>query len=261
MSSLYSDADILRKNQEKENRLKRIQEAKDLDIKISRQLVHANREANEQIRQQEEYKGALEEYKNILQMIEELKKSKELYIQKQAESEIEKQKEQEQLRKNILETQEKKRQFEIFLKQKGIEASKYLRDMEEKKNRKHEELHRFERRKQTKEEENKKTKKVIDNYLIKKEKEMDEERMNAQNPGTMDVLYTITNPFHNNGNKIDYSTTRFHNVTVERHDNNLPNTLDLKISAFDKAKVEAENTKKIINDKNNRLKEFKKMKE
>ena len=67
MSSLYSDADILRKNQEKENRLKRIQEAKDLDIKISRQLVHANREADEQIRQQEEYKGALEEYKNIFE--------------------------------------------------------------------------------------------------------------------------------------------------------------------------------------------------
>jgi len=111
MSSLYSDADILRKNQEKENRLKRIQEAKDLDIKISRQLVHANREVNEQIRQQEEYKGALEEYKNILQMIEDLKKSKELYIQKQAESEIEKQKEQEQLYKNMLETKEKKRQF------------------------------------------------------------------------------------------------------------------------------------------------------
>ena len=133
MSSLYSDADILRKNQEKENRLKRIQEAKDLDIKISRQLVHANREADEQIRQQEEYKGALEEYKNILQMIEELKKSKELYIQKQAESEIEKQKEQEQLERIKLETKEKERQFKIFLKQKGIEASKYLKDMEEKK--------------------------------------------------------------------------------------------------------------------------------
>ena len=258
MSSLYSDADILRKNQEKENRLKRIQEAKDLDIKISRQLVHANREVDEQIRQQEEYKGALEEYKNILQMIEDLKKSKELYIQKQIESEIEKQKEQEQQNKNRLEMEEKRRQFEIFLKQKGIEASKYLKDLEEKKNRKHEELHRFERRKQTKEDENIKTKKVIDNYLIKKEKEMYEERMNAQNPGTMDVLYTITNPFHNNGNKIDYSTTRFHNVTVERHDNNLPNSLDLKINAFDKAKVEAENTKKILNDKNNRLKEFKK---
>ena len=258
MSSLYSDADILRKNQEKENRLKRIQEAKDLDIKISRQLVHANREVDEQIRQQEEYKGALEEYKNILQMIEDLKKSKELYIQKQIESEIEKQKELEQQNKNRLEMEEKRRQFEIFLKQKGIEASKYLKDLEEKKNRKHEELHRFERRKQTKEDENIKTKKVIDNYLIKKEKEMYEERMNAQNPGTMDVLYTITNPFHNNGNKIDYSTTRFHNVTVERHDNNLPNSLDLKINAFDKAKVEAENTKKILNDKNNRLKEFKK---
>ena len=74
----------------------------------------------------------------------------------------------------------------------------------------------------------------------------------------MDVLYKITNPFHNNGNKIDYSTTRFHNVTIERHDNNLKDEINLKINAFEKAKIEAENTKKLINDKNKKLKEFKK---
>ena len=256
MSSIYSDISI--KNQEKENRLKRIKEAKDLDIYWSKQIAQANRENEEIRKQQEEYKGAVEQYKNILLMIEELKRNKELYIKRQAESEIENEKEKQRQYEEMLLAQEKKRKFEIFLKQKGVEASNYLKEMQEEKNRQHEELHRCEKKKQTKFEENLKTKKVIDNYIIKREKEINEEKMNASNPGTMDVLYTITNPFHNNGNKIDYSTTRFHNVTVERHDNNLPNTLDLKINAFERARVEAENTKKILNDKNNKLKEFKK---
>ena len=256
MSSFYSD--LSRKNQEKENRLKRIKEAKDLDIQWSKQIVQANRENEEIRKQQEEYKGAIEEYRNIIQMMEELKKSKELYLQRQAESEIESEKEKQRQYEEMLRAQEKKRKFEIFLKQKGIEASNYLKDMQEEKNRQHEEIHRCEKKRQTKFDEKIKTKKVIDNYLVKKEKEINEEKMNALNPGTMDVLYTITNPFHNNGNKIDYSTTRFHNVTIERHDNNLPDTLDLKINAYEKAKVEAENTKKILAEKNNKLKEFKK---
>ena len=256
MSSFYSD--LSRKNQEKENRLKRIKEAKDLDIQWSKQIVQANREDEEIRKQQEEYKGAIEEYRNIIQMMEELKKSKELYLQRQAASEIESEKEKQRQYEEMLRAQEKKRKFEIFLKQKGIEASNYLKDMQEEKNRQHEEIHRCEKKRQTKFDEKIKTKKVIDNYLVKKEKEINEEKMNALNPGTMDVLYTITNPFHNNGNKIDYSTTRFHNVTIERHDNNLPDTLDLKINAYEKAKVEAENTKKILAEKNNKLKEFKK---
>ena len=256
MSSLYSD--LSRKNQEKQNRLKRIKEAKDLDIQWSKQIVQANRENEEIRKQQEEYKGALEEYRNIIQMMEELKKSKELYLQRQAESEIESEKEKQRQYEEMLRAQEKKRKFEIFLKQKGIEASNYLKDMQEEKNRQHEEIHRCEKKRQTKFDEKIKTKKVIDNYLVKKEKEINEEKLNALNPGTMDVLYTITNPFHNNGNKIDYSTTRFHNVTIERHDNNLPDTLNLKINAYEKAKVEAENTKKILEEKNNKLNEFKK---
>ena len=258
MSNLYSDFEIFKKNQEKENRLKRIKESKELDMQWSKQVVQANRENEEQRKQQEAFKGAIEKYKSILQQIEDAKKSKELYIQKQAESEIENERQKQLQYEKMLRDEEKKRQFDIFLKRKGAEALNYIKDLQEEKNRQHEELHRCEKKKQTKFEENLKTKKVIDNYLIKKEKEIYEEKLNAENPGTMDVLYTITNPFHNNGNKIDYSTTRFHNVTVERHDNNLPSTLELKVNAFDKAKVEAENTKKILNDKKNRLKEFKK---
>ena len=256
MSNEYPEGSI--KNIERENRLKRIKEAKDLDKKWSKKVVEANRENEFQKKQQEEYIGAIEQFKTINQMIEELKRNREDYIKRQEESEIEKEKEKQMKYENMIREQEKKKQFDLFIKQKGIEASNYIKNKKEEEDRKYEELHRCEKKKQTKYEENIKTKKVIDNFLIKKEKEINEEKRNFLNPSTMDVLYTITNPFHNNGNKIDYSTTRFHNITIERHDNNLKEEINLKINAYDKAKIEAENTKKIINEKNNRLKEFKK---
>ena len=68
------------KNMEKENRLKRIKEAKDMDKRWSKKVVEANRENEIQKKQKEEYIDAIEEYKNILQKIEELNRSKELYI-------------------------------------------------------------------------------------------------------------------------------------------------------------------------------------
>ena len=256
MSKEYSENSF--KSIERENRLKRIKEAKDLDKKWSKKVVEANRENELQKKQKEEYIGAIEKFKNINQMIKELERSKEMYIKKQEESEIEKEKEKQMRYENMLKEKEKKKQFDIFIKQKGIEASNYIKNEKEEEDRKYEELHRCEKKKQTKYEENIKTKKVIDNYIIKKEKEINEEKMNVLNPNTMDVLYTITNPFHNNGNKIDYSTTRFHNITIERHNNNLKEEINLKINAYEKAKIEEENTKKIINEKNNKLKEFKK---
>ncbi len=246
------------KNMEKENRLKRIKEAKDMDKRWSKKVVEANRENEIQKKQKEEYIYAIEEYKNILQKIEELNRSKELYIKRQEESEIEKERENQMKYENMIKNEEKKKQFEMFIKQKGIEASNYIKNKKEEEDRKYEELHRCEKKKQTKYEENIKTKKLINNYMIKKEKEINEEKKNVLNPGTMDVLYTITNPFHNNGNKIDYSTTRFHNITIERHDNNLKEEINLKVNAFEKAKVEAENAKKLISEKNKKLKEFKK---
>ena len=109
MSMLYSDISI--KNQEKENRLKRIKEAKDLDIHWSKQIVQANRENEELRKQQEEYKGAVEQYQNILLMIEELKRNKELYIKRQAESEIENEKEKQRQYEEMLMAQEKKKKI------------------------------------------------------------------------------------------------------------------------------------------------------
>ena len=59
MSNEYPEGTI--KNIERENRLKRIKEAKDLDKKWSKKVVEANRENEFQKKQQEEYIGAIEQ--------------------------------------------------------------------------------------------------------------------------------------------------------------------------------------------------------
>ena len=61
--------------------------------------------------EQEEYNGAVEEYKNILQMIDELKKNKELYLKRQEESAIENEKEKQRQYEEMLNMQEKKKKF------------------------------------------------------------------------------------------------------------------------------------------------------
>ena len=97
------------KNMEKENRLKRIKEAKDMDKRWSKKVVEANRENEIQKKQKEEYIDAIEEYKNILQKIEELNRSKELYIKRQKESEIEKERENQMKYENMKKNEEKKK--------------------------------------------------------------------------------------------------------------------------------------------------------
>ena len=50
----------------------------------------------------------------------------------------------------MLKEKEKKKQFDLFIKQKGIEASNYIKNEKEAEDRKFEELHRVEKKKQTK---------------------------------------------------------------------------------------------------------------
>ena len=275
-NSYYEIASYI-KNQEKENRLKRIKETKELENLWSKKVVQANRETEQQKKLQEEYREALEQYKNILSNIEELKQSRQMIIKNQEETEIENERErQRQIELNI-KNQERKKNFEIFMQKKEVEAFNYLKEIEDRNKFLDEELHRYEKKKQTKINEDMKSKEIVNKYNIKKEKEIYEEKMNASNPGTMDILYSISGPFNNNGNNIDYSTTRFHNVTIQRHNSSLLNASNLSnanrcgmngdivnninTNAFDKAKIESENTRKILNDKNSKLKEFKKNEE
>lgn len=69
------------------------------------------------------------------------------------------------------------------------------------------------------------------------------------------TLYKKTQIYHPNGNKIDYSTSRFHSIVVIRHDDELK---EKYINANEKAAIEVEKTKGRVKSKEKSLEKFKK---
>jgi len=80
-------------------------------------------------------------------------------------------------------------------------------------------------------------------------------------------MYKIKQPFHQNGNNIDFSTTRFHNIVVVRHEDELNDFLSAQEKALKEEKVieqikkSSEHAQKVFNKKTeeNSLKVMKKM--
>ena len=195
----------------------------------------------------------IEMYKNLIKEIETLQKQKEDFIKNRQQAQIDKEKERILMEEYNEKMKQKKAQFDIFMKQKGKEAFEYLKKMNDLKKQFEEEIHRYEKKKKVKENETLKSKEIIDKFRKKKKKKKYEEMQNY-NEGTMNVLYKITTPFHNNGNKIDYSTTRFHNIVVMKHEENLDK--ELNMNAFQKAEIEREKSAERKKLKEKKLKEF-----
>ena len=192
-------------------------------------------------------------YKNLIKEIETLQKQKEEFIKNRQQAQIDKEKERILMEEYNEKMKQKKAQFDIFMKQKGKEAFEYLKKMNEIKKQFEEEIHRYEKKKKVKENETLKSKEIIDKFREEEEKKKNEEMQNY-NEGTMNVLYKITTPFHNNGNKIDYSTTRFHNIVVMKHEENLDK--ELNMNAYQKAEIEREKSAERKKLKEKKLKEF-----
>lgn len=136
-------------------------------------------------------------------------------------------------------------EFQEFMREKGKKALGYFKRENEIKKSKENETKKLELKNKIKQEENLKSKKITENFReiknLEKQKE-DEDYKYFQKPNAIEKIY---NCFHNLGNKIDYSNTRFHNVVVVKHDEEELNEF---ISAQEKAIQEAlrtENTKKI----------------
>ena len=199
------------------------------------------------------YTIIIEMYKNLIKEIETLQKQKEDFIKNRQQAQIDKEKERILMEEYNEKMKQKKAQFDIFMKQKGKEAFEYLKKMNDLKKQFEEEIHRYEKKKKVKENETLKSKEIIDKFREEEEKKKYEEMQNY-NEGTMNVLYKITTPFHNNGNKIDYSTTRFHNIVVMKHEENLDK--ELNMNAFQKAEIEREKSAERKKLKEKKLKEF-----
>ena len=236
-----------------EQRINRIREAKDLEREWSKEMIDLYKQYQLQRQKQEEYLEIIEMYKNLIKEIETLQKQKEEFIKNRQQAQIDKEKERILMEEYNEKMKQKKAQFDIFMKQKGKEAFEYLKKMNDIKKQFEEEIHRYEKKKKVKENETLKSKEIIDKFREEEEKKKNEEMQNY-NEGTMNVLYKITTPFHNNGNKIDYSTTRFHNIVVMKHEENLDK--ELNMNAFQKAEIEREKSAERKKLKEKKLKEF-----
>ena len=236
-----------------EQRVNRIREAKELEREWSKEMIDLYKQYQLQRQKQEEYLEIIEMYKNLIKEIETLQKQKEEFIKNRQQAQIDKEKERILMEEYNEKMKQKKAQFDIFMKQKGKEAFEYLKKMNDLKKQFEEEIHRYEKKKKVKENETLKSKEIIDKFREEEEKKKNEEMQNY-NEGTMNVLYKITTPFHNNGNKIDYSTTRFHNIVVMKHEENLDK--ELNMNAYQKAEIEREKSAERKKLKEKKLKEF-----
>jgi hypothetical protein len=136
-------------------------------------------------------------------------------------------------------------EFQEFMRDKGKKALEYFKRENEIKKAKENETKKLKLKIKIKQEENEKSRKITENFReiknLEKQKE-DEDNKNFKSPNAIEKIY---NCFHNLGNKIDYSNTRFHNVVVVKHDEEELNEF---ISAQEKAIQEAfktENNRKI----------------
>jgi hypothetical protein len=159
----------------------------------------------------------------------------------------------EKMLQNYLATLERKRnEFNNFMELKGKEALAHVKRNQELKLQMKEEITRIEAKKKVKSEEIQKAHQVAQNYREANEKQ---DESVFQEPG---IFYKVNQAFHNMGNKVDYSTTRFHNIMVIRHEDDVTQEF---ISAHEKAEQEIEKKEErqrsknqVINDFNNQTK-------
>ena len=104
------------------------------------------------------------------------------------------------------------------MKEKGKVALDYFREQNNLRLKKEEKIKNIDLKNQVKKEENEKGRKIAENFREEKNLEkqkLDENEKNFEMPNVIEKIY---HRFHNMGNKIDYSTTRFHNVVIVKHD-------------------------------------------
>ena len=133
------------------------------------------------------------------------------------------------------------------MSEKGKAALEHLKKTKDLEAKFKEELYKFEHKKNIKNEEIIKSHLVAQNYREALEKKNDNEISEDDN-----IYYKINQAFHNMGNKIDYSTTRFHNINIIRHEQDV----DDFISAQEKALKEVERTQYLEKTKSSKLKKF-----
>lgn len=253
---LYTDEPIQLKLLRQEQKSQRIKETKELERDYSKRLCDFYRQHEEQKQKQDEYIKVVEDYKRICNEISNLRQTKDDIFKAKEQSELDQERERVLYQQYLAELEQKKKRFDNFMKLKGKEAANDLRQQRENEQKQIEDIYKLQHKQDTKKAYTDKSKAVVNKYKqceqIKKEKE----EQGALENNSLNVLYKLTVPFHNNGNKIDYSTTNFHNVVTIRHQDELNSYMN--VNAFDKAKNESDKVKKLREDKAKKIEAFNK---
>lgn len=138
----------------------------------------------------------------------------------------------------------KKREFQEFMKDKGKKALEYFKNQNDKKKEIEDDIKKLELKNNVRKTEKEKSKILAENYREVKNLEKQKQDEDYQNYNKPNVIQKIYNCFHNLGNKIDYSNTRFHNVVVVKHDDELDEFITAQEKAIEE-NLKSENTKKI----------------
>lgn len=187
----------------------------------------------------------MEIYKEKNDEIEKLKREKENIYQNFKQANKDAENNQKILSDYLEKLKNKQFEFQNFMQERGKKAFEYFRNQNELKKAKEKETKKLELKYKVKQNEIEKSRKQVENYREIKNRVKQKEEEDFRNYENPNVIQKIYNCFHNLGNKIDYSTTRFHNVYVVKHDEEELNDF---ITAQEKAiqeKVKIENTKKM----------------
>jgi hypothetical protein len=218
----------------------RLKTIKELENEYSKEIVSLYKQQTEQQNKAKEYDLVIEKYKKLLEEIEYLKGKKEELLLSFQKSEKDANRQKYLLNEYLNQVEKKKNEFDNFMKEKGRDALLFLRRNKEIQEQLKEEIKKLGKKKQVKAEMVERSKTLVDNYKVKKQIEEAELLEQQNDPHVGNIVAKISQTFHNNGNKIDYSTTRFHNVLVLKHGEE---NLEPFISADVKAERETENLK------------------
>ena len=221
----------------------RMKTLKELEKEYSKEIVGLYKSKLDSKKREEEFKAVIELYRNKLDEIKFLKQKKEEIIKNISINQTLTEKQNQMMEEYLKELERKKIEFDKFMNEKGKEALNFVKRNNELKNQLKEELYKFDKKREVKLIEKENANKIVSAYKEKEAREKIKSNYEQTEANSKNILYKINQTFHDLGNKIDFSTTRFHNIMIIKHDDQLQGELMSQyLTAQEKANLE---TKKL----------------
>lgn len=243
--------DFQQKSTKQNLKNKRIEVIKDIEKQYSKDVVKHFKISQNQQKNEKELTEIINEYNSTCNELEKLKKMKEEILEKERQNKetLEREKLEHEHREE--EKRRKNEKFELFMRDKGQEALEVIKKeaIDKTKN----DQYLINVKKQTKDHQLKLAKNTVNNYKKQQEKVLKESQFNIGDYGPSETLdYKINQIYHPMSNKVDYSTTKFHNIMVIKHIINNNND-ESQINQFGKNNIIGDENILIQKENNNHI--------